>query len=50
MLDREWPAATPREPRFPPAVGALILAAKSVGITVDTVWLDTVEQSLEHLA
>jgi glucosamine kinase len=50
MLEREWPAATPREPRFPPAVGALILAAKSVGITVDTVWLDTVEQSLEHLA
>jgi N-acetylglucosamine kinase-like BadF-type ATPase len=45
-LQREWPEAEPREPRFPPAVGGLILAARSVGVSVDTAWLDTVAATL----
>ncbi|MCO5222829.1 MAG: hypothetical protein M9947_14820 [Thermomicrobiales bacterium] len=45
-LHREWPAAEPRSPRFPPAVGALILAARSVGIEVDDAWLDRVAATL----
>jgi N-acetylglucosamine kinase-like BadF-type ATPase len=46
LLQREWPAAEPREPRFPPAVGGLILAARSAGISVDVAWLDTVAATL----
>lgn len=46
VLNREWPEAEPREPRFPPAVGGLILAAQSVGIVVDDAWLDNVATTL----
>lgn len=46
LLQQEWPAADPREPRFPPAVGALILAAQSAGIAVDVAWLGTVAATL----
>ncbi len=45
-LRHEWPEAEPREPRFPPAIGALILAAQSVGIVVDDAWLDKVATTL----
>lgn len=45
-LRRGWPSANPREPRFPPAVGGLILAARSLGRSVDAAWLDTVAASL----
>lgn len=45
-LEREWPAAQPHLPRFPPAVGGLILAARSIGISVDDAWLDTVASTL----
>jgi N-acetylglucosamine kinase-like BadF-type ATPase len=41
-----WPTATPREPRFPPAVGGLILAARSLGQSIDAAWLDNVATSL----
>jgi glucosamine kinase len=41
-----WPSAEPREPRFPPAVGGLILAARSIGRAVDADWLDRVAASL----
>ncbi len=46
LLRRDWPDAEPRTPRFPPAAGGLILAARSVGIEVDDVWLDTLAASL----
>jgi N-acetylglucosamine kinase-like BadF-type ATPase len=49
-LHQEWPEADPREPRFPPAVGALIMAAQSAGIAVDEVWLDKVEATLDRTA
>lgn len=49
LLSREWPGAKPRIPRFPPAVGGLIVAARSVGITVDDAWLDTVAATLPTL-
>lgn len=49
LLQQEWPGAAPREPRFPPAVGALILAAQSIGIAVDDAWLDTVATSLDRV-
>ncbi len=45
-LRREWPAAEPREPRYPPVVGALILAAQSVDVPVDSAWLERVGASL----
>lgn len=45
-LRQDWPEAEPREPRFPPAVGALILAAQSVGVSVDESWLGRVGSSL----
>jgi N-acetylglucosamine kinase-like BadF-type ATPase len=41
-----WPAAEARDPRFPPAVGALILAARSLGRPVDATWLDAVAATL----
>ena len=50
LLQEHWPEATPREPRFPPAVGSLILAAQSIGIAVDDAWLDTVAASLDRIA
>lgn len=46
-LQRDWPEAEPREPRFPPSVGALILAARSVEIPVDDAWLDRVDATLD---
>jgi glucosamine kinase len=46
LLQREWSEAEPREPRFPPAAGGLILAARSVGTPVDAAWLDTVAATL----
>jgi hypothetical protein len=37
-------------PRFPPAVGALILAARSMDIPVDAAWLDRVAATLPTLS
>lgn len=45
-LQQDWPEAEPRMPRFPPAVGALILAAQSIDIPVDAAWLDRVAATL----
>jgi N-acetylglucosamine kinase-like BadF-type ATPase len=45
-LRNGWPTAEAFEPRFPPAVGGLILAARSLGVTVDSTWLTTVETRL----
>jgi N-acetylglucosamine kinase-like BadF-type ATPase len=45
-LQTDWPKAEPRMPRFPPAVGALILAAQSVEIPVDAPWLDRIAATL----
>ena len=41
-----WPGAEIRSPRFPPAVGGLILATRLLGRKVDAPWLDAVEASL----
>ena len=46
LLQREWPSAEPRTPRFPPVVGATILAARSLEIPVDATWLDTMRATL----
>lgn len=45
-----WPGAEPREPRFPPVVGALILAARAIGRPTDEAWLDRVSATLETAA
>lgn len=45
-LRGEWPTAEVREPRFPPAVGGLILAARSLDVPVDEPWLGSVAASL----
>jgi N-acetylglucosamine kinase-like BadF-type ATPase len=49
-LQQDWPEAEPRMPRFPPAVGALILAARSMDLPVDAAWLDRVAATLPTLS
>lgn len=46
-LQNGWPEAEARQPRFPPAVGGLILAARSLNLPVDPPWLDAVATSLQ---
>ncbi len=41
-----WPNAVVREPRFPPAVGGLIVAARLAGINVDERWLERLGESI----
>ena len=41
-----WARAEAREPRLPPAVGGLILAARALGQPTDAAWLDSVASSL----
>lgn len=48
-LEEGWPAAKPREPRFPPAVGGLIQAARAIGIAADEAWLARVAASLPRV-
>jgi N-acetylglucosamine kinase-like BadF-type ATPase len=45
-----WPTAQDRQPRFPPVVGGLILAARAQGITLDEVWMKQVEWTLGGVA
>jgi N-acetylglucosamine kinase-like BadF-type ATPase len=45
-LHAEWPSATSRFPRFPPAVGALIFAARALGQVPDASWLETIGEQL----
>ncbi len=45
-LHAQWSSATSRFPRFPPAVGGLILAARALGQAPDASWLETISQSL----
>jgi N-acetylglucosamine kinase-like BadF-type ATPase len=49
-LREGWPPARPESPRFPPVVGALILAARAGGVTVEETWLATVEITLAEAA
>lgn len=45
-LARGWPHATIQPPRFPPVVGALILARRSAGRDADAAWLARVAATL----
>jgi N-acetylglucosamine kinase-like BadF-type ATPase len=45
VLAEDWPTAATRAPRFPPAVGAVIVAARSAGIEVDDAFLERVRRS-----
>ncbi|MGH2550497.1 MAG: BadF/BadG/BcrA/BcrD ATPase family protein [Thermomicrobiales bacterium] len=45
-LDAGWNSWALLEPRFPPAVGALILAARGLSISTDEAWLERVKTSL----
>ncbi len=45
-LAEQWPGATPHTPRFPPAVGAVIFAARVAGIEPDVAWLARVGDTL----
>ncbi len=45
-LQAEWPTAISTFPRFAPAVGGLILAARALGQTPDAPWLNSVGDSL----
>jgi N-acetylglucosamine kinase-like BadF-type ATPase len=46
ILDAGWANWSLLEPRFPPAVGGLILAARSLSIATDDAWLERVAESL----
>jgi N-acetylglucosamine kinase-like BadF-type ATPase len=46
ILDAGWSHWALLEPRFPPAVGGLILAARGLSIAIDDVWLERVKSSL----
>ena len=46
VLNEGWPTAVAREPRFPPAVGGVIAAARAAGIPVDDAFLDRVQATL----
>ncbi len=48
-LSSGWPGAEAVEPRFPPAVGALIAGAKLAGVEVDDDWLGRVASSIAGL-
>jgi glucosamine kinase len=45
-LQAGWPEAEARQPRFPPAVGGLILAARSLGTKVGADWMEAIAASL----
>ncbi len=45
-LSKEWPTATTREPRFPPVVGGLLQAVKSLGDEITPALLDRIERTL----
>lgn len=45
-LEKEIPAANFTEPRFDPAIGALLLALRRDGIETDTVLMENLEKSL----
>lgn len=46
MLAEHWDDWSLVAPRFPPAVGGLILAARNLGINVDDAWLARVEATV----
>jgi N-acetylglucosamine kinase-like BadF-type ATPase len=46
LLAEQWPGAVTHAPRYPPAVGAIIVAARSLGIDVDSSFLARVEATL----
>lgn len=48
-LHQDAPFAEVRSPQFPPVVGAVFLALRPVGITVDQYFLDTLRQDLEGI-
>lgn len=43
-----WASARVAEPRFPPVVGGLIVAARAIGVEVHDEWLRTVGKSLDR--
>ena len=45
-LTQSWPEAADRDPRFPPAVGGLIVARRNLGQKIDEPWLQTIERTL----
>jgi N-acetylglucosamine kinase-like BadF-type ATPase len=47
-LHAQWPTAASRFPRFPPAVGGLILAARALGQAPDASWLETITETLDR--
>lgn len=47
-LTQGWPDAADRDPRFPPAVGGLIVARRLLGLEIDEAWLQTIERTLRQ--
>lgn len=46
-LARDWPSATVRTPRFPPAVGSLIQALRTLGDEITPEVLERIEQTIQ---
>ena len=47
-LTQGWPEAADRDPRFPPAVGGLIVARRLLGLEIDEAWLQTIARTLRQ--
>lgn len=46
-LSDGWPAAEVRQPEFPPVIGGLILASRSLDRPTDVAWIETVRATLD---
>jgi hypothetical protein len=47
VLSDGWPAAEVRQPLFPPVIGGLILASRSIDGPTDGAWIETVRATLD---
>ncbi|MGH2347661.1 MAG: BadF/BadG/BcrA/BcrD ATPase family protein, partial [Chloroflexota bacterium] len=47
-VHRGWPTAEIRAPRYPPVVGALLLARRAYPSPIDAHWFQRIDQTLER--
>jgi N-acetylglucosamine kinase-like BadF-type ATPase len=47
-IHRGWPAAEIKEPRYPPVVGALLLARRAYPLPIEAHWFQRIDETLER--